>query len=276
MRSSARRGAEPTRARTRSRGVARVNALVWPEEGGALFAGLPEGVTAGFSTLALVPDELEADAGARRLAELLGVPGAPVARLKQIHGATVVEPGHLRPGEVVVAGYGDALVTTARGLVVAIATADCVPVVLVDVEAGALAAVHAGWRGTAARIVDAALNALVERGARIDRIHALFGPSISGEVYEVGPEVLAALDGTLPASAVLPGRGDRSWLDVAACNEAALLARGVRAERIVRPRLCTFREEGRFSSFRRDGAKAGRIYTGAVLAGNVPVFPPSS
>ncbi len=251
-----------------------MSALVWPEGGGALFAGLPDGVTAGFSTLALVPDDLEADAGARRLAELLGVPLAPVARLKQVHGATVVEPGILQPGDVVVAGYGDALVTTERGVVLAIATADCVPVVLVDVEAGTLAALHAGWRGTAARIVDAALDALLARGARLDRIYALFGPSISGDVYEVGPEVLSALDGTLPSAAIRPGRDDRSWLDVAACNEAALLARGVRAERIVRPRLCTFREDGRFSSWRRDGANAGRIYTGAVLEDGVPTAPP--
>ncbi len=242
-----------------------MSGLVWPETGGALFAGLPEGVTAGFTTLALVPDDLDADAGARRFAGLLGVPDAPVARLKQIHGAVVVEPGSIPPGAVAVAGSGDALVTTERGLVLAIATADCVPVVLVDVEAEALAVVHAGWRGTSARILDAALDALVERGARPDRVIALFGPSISGSAYEVGPEVLAALHRNLPAAAVVPGRGDRSWLDVAACNEAALLARGVHAERIVRPRLCTFRENGRFSSFRRDGAKAGRIYTGAVL-----------
>lgn len=251
-----------------------MSALVWPEEGGALFAGLPEGVTAGFSTLTLVPDDLEADAGARRLAELLGVPDAPVARLKQIHGAVVVEPGSISPGEVAVAGSGDALVTTERGLVLAIATADCVPIVLVDVHAGTLAGVHAGWRGTAARIVDAALAALLARGARLDRIWALFGPSISGDVYEVGPEVLLALDGTLPPAAVVPGRGDRSWLDVAACNEAALLSRGVPAEQIVRPRLCTFRENGRFSSFRRDGAKSGRIYTGAVLGKRAPVPAP--
>ena len=251
-----------------------MSGLLWPEDGGALFSGLPEGVTAGFSTLALVPDDLEADAGARRLAELLGAPGAPIARLKQVHGASVVEPRGIRPGEVVVAGYGDALVTTERGLVLAIATADCVPVVLVDVEAGALAGVHAGWRGTAARIVDAALDALLDRGARLDRVWALFGPSISGDVYEVGPEVLLALDGTLPSAAVVPGRGDRSWLDVAACNEAALLSRGVPAEQIVRPRLCTFRENGRFSSFRRDGAKSGRIYTGAVLGKRAPVPAP--
>lgn len=253
-----------------------MSALAWPEEGGALFAGLPEGIAAGFTTLGLVPDDLDADAGARRFARLLGEPGAPVARLKQVHGAAVVEPGIVPPHEVVVSGAGDALVTTRRGLVLAIATADCVPVVLADVEAGVLAVVHAGWRGTAARIVDAALDALVRRGARIDRTLALFGPSISGAVYEVGPEVLAALDGTLPAAAVAPGRGDRSWLDVAACNEAALLARGVGAERIFRPRLCTFLEKGRFSSFRRDGANAGRIYTGAVLRQRSPAPVPLS
>ena len=253
-----------------------MNGIRWAEGGGALFAGLPEGVVAGFTTLDLVPDDLEANEGARILARLLGAPRAPVARLKQVHGAAVVEASGVPAGEVVVAGFGDAVVTTEPGLVIAIATADCVPVVLVDAEAGALAAVHAGWRGTAARIVDAALDALLERGASPGRVFALFGPSISRDVYEVGPEVLAALDGTLPPAAVLPGRGDRSWLDVAACNEAALLARGVRAERIVRPRLCTFLESGRFSSWRRDGTKAGRIYTGAVLGNGTPVPSPSS
>jgi hypothetical protein len=187
-----------------------------------------------------------------------------------VHGATVVEAKGAGPGTVVVAGFGDAVVTTEPELVLAIATADCVPVVLFDAEAGALAAVHAGWRGTAARVVDAALDALEARGARPGRVHALFGPSISRDVYEVGPEVLSALDGSLPPGAALPGRGDRSFLDVAACNEAALLRRGVRPERIVRPRLCTFSEAGRFSSYRRDGARAGRIFTGAVLGAGEP------
>jgi YfiH family protein len=246
--------------------VAGVSALRWPDGGGALFTGLPDGVSAGFTTLDLAPEDLEADSGGRRLAELLGVPRAPVARLKQVHGTTVVDVKGIPPGQVVVAGLGDALVTTEPGLVLAIATADCVPLVLVDLEAGALAAVHAGWRGTAAGVVDAALDALEARGARSSRLYALFGPSISRDAYEVGPEVLAALDGSLPEGAALPGRGDRCWLDVAACNEAALLRRGARPERIVRPRLCTFGEPGRFASYRRDAAMAGRIFTGAVLA----------
>lgn len=247
-----------------------MSALRWPDGGGALFAGLPEGFAAGFTTFDLVPEDLEADAGGRRLAELLGVPAAPVARLKQVHGATVVEAKGIPPGQVVVAGFGDALVTTERGLVLAIATADCVPLVLADPEAGVLAAVHAGWRGTAARVLDAALDALEARGALASRLHALFGPSISRDAYEVGPEVVAALDGTLPRGAVAPGHGDRCWLDVAACNEAALLSRGVREERIVRPRLCTFGEPVRFASYRRDGAKAGRVFTGAVLGRRAP------
>ena len=242
-----------------------MSALLWPDGGGALFAGLPEGVAAGFTTLSLVPDELEADAGARRLAELLGAPGAPVARLKQVHGAAVVEAKGIPPGAVAVAGFADAVFTAERGLVVAIATADCVPLVLVDAEAGVVAAVHAGWRGTAARVVDAALDALVERGARPERLFALFGPSISRAAYEVGPDVLAALGTALPPGAALPGRGDRSFLDVAACNVAALVSRGVRAERVVRPDLCTRREPARFCSYRRDGERAGRIFTGALL-----------
>ncbi len=242
-----------------------MSALRWPPGGGTLFEGLPPGISAGFTTLDLVPDDLPADDGARRFAGLLGVPAAPVARLKQVHGAAVAEARGIVPGEVAVAGAADAIVTTERGLVVAVVTADCVPIVLADLEAGVLAAAHAGWRGTAARVVEAALDALEARGGRADRAWALFGPSISRDRYEVGPEVLAALDGALPSGAVVPGRGDRSYLDVAACNEAALLSRGVRPERIVRPALCTFGPPVRFCSYRRDGERAGRIFTGAVL-----------
>ena len=242
-----------------------MSALVWPAGGGALYEGLPPGISAGFTTLDLVPDDLPADDGARRFARLLGVPEAPVARLKQVHGAAVVEARGGDSGEVAVAGVADAIVTTERGLVVAVVTADCVPIVLADLEAGVLAAAHAGWRGTAARVAEAALGALEARGGSAARAWALFGPSISRDRYEVGPEVLAALDGTLPPGAVVPGRGDRSFLDVAACNEAALLARGLRPERVLRPALCTFGPPVRFCSYRRDGERAGRIFTGAVL-----------
>jgi hypothetical protein len=247
--------------------VARLSVLAWPASGGALFAVPAGGLAAGFTTLGLVPDGLDADEGARRFARLLGAPDAPVARLKQVHGASVVEAAGIARGGVAVAGVGDAVVTTEPGLVLAIATADCVPVVLADVEAGVLAAAHAGWRGTAARVVDAALDALEARGGRAERVWAFFGPSISRESYEVGPEVVAALHGALAEGAAVPGRGDRSYLDVAACNEAALVRRGVKPGRISRPRLCTFLSPGRFSSYRRDGERAGRIYTGGVLAG---------
>ncbi len=242
-----------------------MSALRWPDGGGALYAGLPPGVSAGFTTLDLVPDDLPADEGARRFARLLGVPEAPVARVKQVHGAAVVEARGGASGEVAVAGVADAIVTTERGLVVAVVTADCVPIVLADLDAGVLAAAHAGWRGTAARVVEAALDALEARGGSADRAWALFGPSISRDAYEVGPEVLAALGDPVPEGAVVAGRGDRSWLDVAAFNEAALLRRGVRPERVVRPALCTFGPPARFCSYRRDGERAGRIFTGAVL-----------
>ncbi len=242
-----------------------MNALRWPDAGGALYDALPPGIAAGFTTLDLVPDDLLADDGARRFARLLGVPEAPVARLKQVHGAAVVEAKGIAPGGVAVAGVADAVVTTERGLVVAVETADCVPVVLADLDAGVLAAAHAGWRGTAARVVEAALDALEARGGSAERAWALFGPSISRDAYEVGPEVLAALGDPIPDGAVVAGRGDRSWLDVAAFNEAALLRRGVRPGRIVRPALCTFGPPVRFCSYRRDGGRAGRIFTGAVL-----------
>ncbi len=235
----------------------------------ALFTGLPGGFVAGFTLRGEGLDLLPPDELARRLAAGLGAPGAEVRRLKQVHGAAVVDASAglppPRPPE------GDALVTGRTGQLLAVSTADCVPLILLDPRTGTTAAVHAGWRGTAAGVVDAALDALLTRGAAPPSLHALFGPSISRDAYEVGPEVVAAvaarLDGGFPAGARREGAGGKSFLDVALVNEAVLLRRGVAPGRIFRPALCTAGEPGLFPSYRRDGARAGRILTGVVRLG---------
>src|SRR5262249_39477984 len=140
------------------------------------------------------PDDVGAAETARRLAIALGAPDSESARLKQMHGTSVVVlDDELQRGADRVGGEADALLSRVPGRLLAVASADCVPILLLDAESGWMAAVHAGWRGTAARILDAVLDVLEERGVLAGRLLALFGPSISRDRYEVGPEVVDAL-----------------------------------------------------------------------------------
>ena len=230
--------------------------------------GVP-GFAAGFTRGPLTARSLDPDAAGRALAEALGVPDAEVVRLTQVHGRRVLffeapaqEHGHA------VLGEADAITTCRPNVLLAAASADCVPVVLADPRTGWIAVVHAGWRGTAARILDAALDALAARGVRPENLHAAFGPSISRDEYEVGPEVVAALreayrDVDVPTEAVREGREDRAFVDVAAFNVAALRARSIRADRTTVSALCTH-ETPDLPSWRRDGEATGRILTGIV------------
>jgi len=235
-----------------------------------IFRDLPDGLAAGATTRQLAPDGLGAGETARRLAEALGAASAEISRVVQVHGCEVVEvSGPAVRGGDRVRGEADALITEMPDRLLAVSTADCVPILLADPETGWLAAVHAGWRGTALRIVDAVLDRLENRGVSPRNLLALFGPSISGSAYEVGPEVTGALRKALPAEAmagggIQPGRGDRSHVDLGLVNEALLLLRGVSAGRVRREPLCTATDADRFPSFRREGPRAGRIVTGIV------------
>jgi YfiH family protein len=232
-----------------------------------LSLGAIPGFAAGFTRGSLTARSLDPDAAGRALAADLGAPDAEVVMLNQVHGARVFtfeEPPRKRRNSLL--GEGDALVTCQQNVLLAVASADCVPVVLADPTTSWIAAVHAGWRGTAARILDAALDALAARGVRLGDLFAAFGPSISRDRYEVGPEVVAALleaYGAVPEGAIAPGAGGKALLDVAAFNEAALHARGVRPERIAAGGLCTAGTPD-LPSWRRDGPGAGRILTGIV------------
>jgi YfiH family protein len=183
-----------------------------------------------------------------------------VIRLSQVHGAitlTFEEPARERRASIL--GTGDAVLLV-------VASADCVPIVLADPVTGWIAAVHAGWRGTAARVLDAAVDALEVRGVRAAGLAAAFGPSIARERYEVGREVLEALleaYGEAPEGAVVASVGGKVFVDAAAFNEAALLRRGLDPERIHRSMICNAAEPD-LPSWRRDGPGAGRILTGVV------------
>jgi YfiH family protein len=203
------------------------------------------------------------------------IPGlfANLATLKQMHSSTCLPAG----GRAGLIGEGDALLEDAPGAVVAVRTADCIPILLVDQQRRAVAAVHAGWRGTAAGIARRAVEAMRERfGTDAADVHAAIGPGIGACCFEVGPEVAAefghgGLGNHVATPPVFPVRGagpspaGRVHIDLAAENRRQLLEAGVTGERIYASNLCTKCLSGDFHSFRRDREAAGRLFSFAGI-----------
>jgi YfiH family protein len=186
-------------------------------------------------------------------------PGFHVVRVRQVHGAVCLAADATTSSP---AGDADALVTDRPGVAVAIATADCVPILLAAPEAGVVAAVHAGWRGTVASIAAVGVRALVERGARPEQIHAALGPSIGACCYEIEREIAERFANDLGdriwsawRDGERPGKG---YLDLRTVNALVLEDAGVPAPAIERVGPCTYCGDGPFASFRREGAAAGR------------------
>ena len=167
-----------------------------------------------------------------------------MASLKQIHSAVVL--GAERAG---VAGEGDALVTAQAGVPVSIRTADCYPILLADTRNRAVAAVHAGWRGTAARIVVRTMEQMRTRfGTDAADLRVAIGPGIGGCCYQVGIEVARKF--------VLESAGK---IDLAEMNHRLLVENGLNAEQIEVLGGCTRCDAHLFHSFRRDKESAGRM-----------------
>ncbi len=171
------------------------------------------------------------------------VPGE-LAFLKQIHSDLILFAD--RPG---VCGEGDALVTNLPGLALSIRTADCYPILLADARNRAIAAIHAGWRGTAARIVAKTLEKMTsEFGTTPSDVYAAIGPGIGVCCYEVGEEVARQF-----------GYEARTHLDLASENRKQLETAGVPPQNIEALGVCTFCDAERFFSYRREKEKAGRM-----------------
>lgn len=197
----------------------------------------------------------------RVLAAVCGSAEAPLALVDQVHGDEVLRASE-PSGPLATLGSADALVTTVVGLAVAVRTADCVPVLLA--APGGVAAVHAGWRGVVAGVVPAAVRALcAASGAVPADVRAAVGPHIGVAAYEVGDEVVAALEGAgLPREVVSrPGPRGRLHADLGASVERQL--RGAGLGRVEHIGVCTH-SDARMYSHRRDGSHTGR--QAAVIA----------
>jgi YfiH family protein len=190
-----------------------------------------------------------------RLAAAVGLPGEAIVGMAPVHGngvAVVRERRHAPVPDV------DALVTDTPGLALLTLAADCVPVLLADVEAGVVGVVHSGWRGVLVDVTGTTLGVMVDLGARADRMQAVVGPAICGSCYPVPQERYDEVIAVAPLAASTDALG-RPSLDLRRAVVEGLRSRGVSVTVVG---LCTY-ESATLYSFRRDPV-TGRH--GAVVA----------
>jgi YfiH family protein len=191
--------------------------------------------------------------------------GAPLFVATQVHGADVAR---VRAGDAPadVAGVrADGLVSDRADVALAVFVADCIPAVLADPRTGAFAAVHAGWRGTLAGVLPAAVRALAEHfGARAADLRVALGPAIGPCCFEVGPEVVDAFEAGLPGAraagvvVAAPSPAAKPRIDLKLANRLLLERAGVDPAAIDAGPECTASDPTRFYSFRRDKGTTGQ------------------
>jgi polyphenol oxidase len=215
----------------------------------------------------------------RRFQAALGAGEFALISLKQFH-SDVVHVFETAPAEPC---RGDASSTNQPGLLLGVQTADCVPILLVDPRRRAVAAVHAGWRGTLQRIVMKAIGKMqMEFATKPADLLAALGPAIGGCCYEVGTEVASAFLARFPSAAEWfdePCTGDEPdplqwlnmmppghqppaknvYLDLRRANRAQLLDAGLHARNIFASDLCTACRRDLCFSYRKEGAQSGRL-----------------
>jgi hypothetical protein len=218
-----------------------------------------------------------------KFAEVVGAGEMALVTLRQFHSDVI----HVAAAPCNEAPKADALITATPGLLLGVQTADCVPILLADTRRRVVAAVHAGWRGTLARIAAKTLGRMsMEFGTRPRDVVAALGPAIGRECYEVGPEVVQAFAAQFPVAAewfegpfeqlaqgeeplwlpwltmMPPGHvppPPRVQLDLRAANRWQLIDAGVPERNIAVSDLCTKCRTDLLFSYRREGANTGRL-----------------
>jgi YfiH family protein len=195
------------------------------------------------------------DAPEQALADALGVGLDALVRMHQVHRADVF----VAEGKPASKPEADIAVTDDPSLALSVRVADCVPVLLGDRRTGAVAAIHAGWKGTAAGAVIAAVESLRSTyGTNPGDLIAAVGPSIGPCCYEVGPDLTSHFSAH-PEAATWFTPDARPRLDLWRATRDQLARAGVPPEQIHVCELCTFDHPALFHSFRRDGTSAGRL-----------------
>jgi YfiH family protein len=191
-----------------------------------------------------------------RFLAAIGAAGWPIMKLKQVHSGIVADIDDTSAANEAV--EGDAAITNLKGVMLGVQTADCVPILVSEVHGTAVAAIHAGWRGTAARIAETTILRLREKFSIDPKdLTASIGPHIGVCCYEVGDDVVQ----TMASPALFEYRPERlkPHLNLAAANRQQLVNAGLAEERIEISSLCTRCRADLFHSYRRDGKNTGHM-----------------
>jgi YfiH family protein len=204
----------------------------------------------------------ESGVGWQQLAGTLGVDLGDLIRLRQVHRADVIEAHRetARGTSFDEWPEADIAVTDDPSLALSVRAADCVPILLADRRSGAVAAVHAGWRGTAAAAAVVAVRALMARyGTKSADVIAAVGPSIGPCCYQVGGEVVTRFDVHAGAARWFSDGVGKPTLNLWQATQDQLEHVGVPRSQIHVCRLCTSDHPSLLPSYRRDGQRAGRL-----------------
>lgn len=198
----------------------------------------------------------------------LGIEQPRLVMPHQVHGDSirVVDADFFSSPQMEALSGIDALVTACRRCCIGVSTADCVPVLLYD-PSGVVAAVHAGWRGTVARIAEKTLRRMQrDFGTVPANVRVCIGPSISMDAFEVGDEVYEAFVDAGFDMEHIAGKQTAKWhIDLWEANRLQLTDAGVNSAHIHVAGICTYKSVDRFFSARRLGIHSGRIFSGIML-----------
>jgi len=207
-----------------------------------------------FNTLNIDPrigdDPISVSSNLKVISEVMGFDESKLVMVKQVHGDKIykVEEHAMSSRNM----EADAIITNARGIAISVKTADCVPLFIIDTENSAVAAVHAGWRGTVEKIAAKTLNSMNENyGTRSDQVAVIIGPHIKECCYEVSDDVKGAFEKAFYNNT--DGFFNDRYLNLAEANKRALTDAGVGEDNIATEGSCTCCNEDLFFSHRRDG-----------------------
>ncbi len=211
--------------------------------------GVSDGIYAGLNVGLGSNDERERVVeNRRRVGDWFGTVPERLATVHQVHSPDVVTVDDGYDGERPTA---DALVTATPGLVVAVLSADCGPVLFADPKAGVVGAAHAGWKGALTGVLENTIAAMEKLGAARQNIVACLGPSISKRHYEVGPEFVERFVGTNASYGAFFSPSERpghAMFDLPALTLRRLTEAGIEAENLD---ICTYPEDADYFSYRR-------------------------
>lgn len=207
------------------------------------------------------------------LCELLGIQDSNLIYPHQTHGVEV---------EIITADFlnspaeyqkrcldgVDALITSERGVCIAVSTADCVPILLYDDAHKVVAAVHSGWRGTAKKNVVGVIAQLQKSfGCKPSGLKVVMGPAISRDTFEVGQEVYDCFaDNGFPMRDIADRKRERWYVDLKEANRWLLMQSGVLSPNISISDICTYRQSEEYFSARKLSIQSGRILTGIMMS----------